>query len=87
MLGEPERVQEGDVWMVERAIVLQILSDDHEQHCPRSELKRAIYDVEPATLERALVRLEHEGVLHLEGSGVRASRAVRRLDELELVGL
>jgi hypothetical protein len=87
MPREPERVQDRDAWTVERAIVLQLLTDDHEERWPRLELMRQIDDRRPAIVERALTRLEHDGVLCLEGSAVRASRAVRRLDELELVGL
>ena len=73
--------------MVERAIVLQILRDDHEERWPRAELAREISDFEPAVLDEALARLERDGVLHREGSSVWAARAARRLDELELISI
>jgi hypothetical protein len=87
MLGEPAQVEGREAWMVERAIVLQILRDDHEERWPRSELVRELRGFEPAIMERALARLEREGVLRLDGACVCSSRATRRLDELELIGI
>jgi DNA-binding HxlR family transcriptional regulator len=88
MQGEPDgREPNRDVWMVERAIVLQILRDDHEERWPRAELAEEISDFEPAVLDAALGRLEHDGVLHREGDSVWAARAARRLDELELISI
>jgi DNA-binding HxlR family transcriptional regulator len=82
-----EQRRGGDPWMVERAIVLQLLSDDHEQRWTHAELTREIPDFEPAMLDEALARLEREGVLHREASSMWASRAARRLDELELISV
>lgn len=82
-----ERRRDGDPWMVERAIVLQLLRDDHEERWVRAELAREISDFEPAALDEALALLERDGVLHLEEGSVRASRAARRLDELELISI
>ena len=82
-----ERRRGGDPWMVERAIVLQLLRDDHEQRWTRAELTREIPDFEPAMLDEALTRLDREGVLHRQESSVWASRAARRLDELELISI
>ncbi len=73
--------------MVERAIVLQILRDDHAECWARAELVREISDFEPAALDEALARLEYNGVLHREESLVWASLAARRLDELELISI
>ncbi len=86
MLGEPERASERDAWMVERAVVLQILRDDREEeHWSRMELARELAGCESAILDRALARLEREGVLHVDGARVWASRAARRLEELALI--
>ena len=82
-----ERQRSCDLWMVERAIVLQILRDDHEERWARAELAREIPDFEPAVLDEALAHLERDGVLHREESTVWASRAARRLDELELISI
>lgn len=88
MRGQPdERERSRDLWMVERAIVLQILRDDHEERWAPVELAGVITDFEPAALDEALVRLEREGVLHREGGSVWAARAARRLDELELISI
>jgi DNA-binding HxlR family transcriptional regulator len=87
MPREPERAPERGERTIERAIVLQVLRDDHDARWLRVELEREIGDFEPAVLRRALERLERAGVLHRDGSCVRASHAVRRLDELDLVGL
>lgn len=87
MPREPERAPDRGEWTIERAIVLQVLRDDHDERWPRVELGRELGDFEPAILERALERLEREGVVHLDGSDVRASRAARHLDALDLVGL
>ncbi len=88
MQGRPEgREPSGDVWMVERAIVLQILRDDHEERWTRAELAQEIPDFEPAVLDEALVCMERDGVLHREGDSVWATRAARRLDELELISI
>lgn len=88
MKEQPERVQrDKDVRRAERAVVLQILRDDHEERWSRAELAAEISDLKPAILDEALVRLEREGVLCLKGRFVSASRAARRLDELELIAI
>ncbi len=88
MQGEPDRQEpERVMWMVERAVVLQILRDDHEERWPRAELVEEISDFEPAVLEEALGCLEHDGVLQRQGDTVWAARAVQRLDELELISI
>jgi hypothetical protein len=81
--------QEGGMeqWMVERAIVLQLLRDDHEQRWVRAELAAEIPDFERAVLDKALARLEHVGILHLDGDTAWAAHAARRLDELELISI
>jgi hypothetical protein len=87
MPGPTEQRRRGDLWMVERAIVLQILRDDHEERWARAELAREIPDFEPAVLDRALAHLERDGILHREEGSLWASLAARRLDELELISV
>jgi hypothetical protein len=87
MSREPERAPDRGKWTIERAIVLQVLRDDHDERWPRVELGRELGDFESAILELALERLEREGVLCLDRSDVRASRAARHLDALDLVCL
>ena len=87
MQGEPDRQEPERVWMVERAVVLQILREDHEERWDRAELAQEISDFEPEVLDEALGHLERDGVLHRQGDSVSAARAVRRLDELELISI
>ncbi len=77
----------GDLWMVERTIVLQVLRDDHGERWARAELAREIPDFEPAVLDEALAELAQDGVLCREGHMVWASRAARRLEDLELISI
>jgi DNA-binding HxlR family transcriptional regulator len=84
---EERRRSGGDLWMAERAVVLQLLRDDHEELWARTELVEEIADFEQALLEEALADLEGDGVLDREGASVRASRAAWRLDELELISI
>lgn len=87
MPGEPDRLGSRDTWRVERAIVLQVLRDDHVERWSPGELAGQIIDFEPAVVVRALARLELEGLVCREGTYVCASRATRYLDALELVGI
>jgi hypothetical protein len=87
MLESPEPEAGGETLQAERAIVMQVLRDDHEERWARVELARVIYGFESAILDEAFARLRRDGVLLVENDYVRASRAARRLDELGLVGL
>lgn len=69
---------------LDRAIVLDLLSD--RERWPRDELAAAVR-VEHAVLDRALERLQADGVAVIEGEEVLASRCARRIDELELIGI
>jgi hypothetical protein len=72
---------------VERAIVLQLLRDDHDERWSRTELQAAL-DIEPAALAEALERLERHGVaLTPSADAILASPCARHLDDLELIGL
>lgn len=80
-----ERMRE--TWLVERAVVLQVLRDDRDEHWSRAVLAGELADVERSVFERALARLQAEDVLDVDGCDVRASRAARHLDELELIAV
>ena len=71
----------------ERAIVLQVLRDDHDERWSRVELESEIYDVEPLTISDALEALRQEGVVHLLGELVWASRCARHLNVLGMVSI
>lgn len=83
--------QEQRGWMdevqVERAIVLQVLRDDHPERWTRAELEAEVFDFDPLIVNEALVRLEAEGVVILDGENVEASGCARRMDALELVSI
>jgi len=72
---------------IERAIVLQVLRDDHHTRWTRGELERELYDVEPQAIDDALKRLHAKGAVHLEHRQIRASRGVNYLSTLEMVGI
>ena len=72
---------------VERAVVLLLLRDDHERCWSRAELEGKLSDIERDVFDGALSRLAATGVVGMEDGAVWASDAVRRLDELELIGV
>jgi hypothetical protein len=73
--------------IVERAIVLQLLRDDHDEQWLRAELEAEVNDVEPSVLRSAIADLERQGVVVAQDEHVLASPCARRLDELGLVGV
>jgi DNA-binding HxlR family transcriptional regulator len=72
---------------IERAVLLQILSEGPEHRWTRAALGHEFPEIEPETLDEALLNLEHMGVIERPGDTVHASRAVERLDELDLIGI
>jgi predicted transcriptional regulator len=72
---------------IERAVVLQLLRDDHGEQWSRIELEAEASDVEPSALSRAVERLERHGVVVALDDWVLASRCARHLDELGLIGI
>ena len=73
---------------VERAIVLQLLRDDHDERWSRTELQAELDGIAPSALAEALERLERHGVaLTPSADAIVASPCARRLDDLELIGL
>jgi hypothetical protein len=79
-----ERTEPG---IAERAIVLQVLSDDHPERWSRAELETEVSNISPWDICDALVQLEAEGVVIVEGEHVRASGCARRLDALDLISI
>jgi hypothetical protein len=87
MQDQPNQVLGESDPRVERAIVLQLLSDDHEHRWSRAELQLEISKSEVLDLSDALARLDQDGIVRICGESAWASRAVRRLDELELIAI
>ena len=72
---------------LERAIILQLLRDDHERMWSREQLSAELAFDRSQIVEEALGRLEREGVIGSSDQAVWASSAAVRLDELELIGV
>jgi hypothetical protein len=65
----------------ERAIILQLLREDHDERWTRAELLANV-NIEASALEIALDDLIQSGVLVTSEDHVLASRCARRLDKL-----
>jgi hypothetical protein len=72
---------------VEKITLLQVLRDDHTGWFSRAELEVALSGVEPLAISDALVHLHAEGVVHLDGERVWASRRARHMDTLGVVAI
>ena len=89
MTDEQQEHQPGwtDEEQIERALVLQMLRDDHPERWTRAELEAEVFDFDPLTVNEALTRLAADGVVILDGERVRASACARRIDALELIAI
>jgi len=87
MSEKGNRGKVNDPAIVQRAVVLQILGEHREERWSPAELERELSDLQPGALQEALLSLERAGVLERSGETVRASQAVRRLDELDLIAV
>jgi len=67
---------------VERAIILQLLRDDHAERWSLTALAAELHDVERCALSTALERLQEYGVVHVWTDAILASSSARRLDAL-----
>lgn len=69
----------------ERAIVLQLIRDDHAERWTRVEVEREASDIEPEKIAEAIENLRAEGVVYTEGQLVWACRCAFHLAELGMV--
>lgn len=81
---QPKRI---DSTLAQRAIVFQVLRDDHPEKWMRVEFEQRASDIDPLTVSDALATLEAEGVVILDGEHVEASRCARHLDALGVIGI
>jgi hypothetical protein len=72
---------------LERAIILQLLRDDHERMWSREQLSAELAVDRSEVIEEVLGRLEKEGVIGCTDQAIWASSAACRLDELGLIGV
>jgi hypothetical protein len=87
MPREPKQFSLKDGPLIERAIILQLLRDDHAERWSKTELRVKISDAETSAVHKAIDRLHEVGVLVWAGEAIRASRCTRHLDELELISI
>jgi hypothetical protein len=76
-----------DAARVERAVALQVLRDDHAERWSRAELERELSDVPLLAIDRAVVSLAENEVVHMCGKTLSASRGCRYLDALGLISV
>jgi hypothetical protein len=76
-----------DPWIIERAIILQVLRADHDERWSRRELQAAIADVEPRALRAAIDRLEQHGVLEPCDNDYVASRCAYQIDAAGMISI
>ncbi|HEV3070104.1 MAG TPA: hypothetical protein VGY76_01600 [Solirubrobacteraceae bacterium] len=80
-------VRDDDQDTAERAIVWQVLRDDHTEQWSRAELRGEISHVQPKTVTAALYALRDAGAIHLLDDRVWASRCACRLSDLGILGV
>ena len=78
--------RDGGNTRLERAIVLELLSDEDAQGLGVAELE-AVLGTAAGELDVALRQLTDAGVLDSSEGTLQPSAATRRLDELELIGI
>ncbi len=81
------QAQRSDPLLAKRAIVLQVLRDDHPERWTRAELKHQLSDFSPEKVEAAIKELAAKGVVSCEGDQVWASKSARTLDALMLISI
>lgn len=72
---------------LERAIVLQLLRNDHRERWSDKQIEHALYDFKPEAIQKAIVRLESGGVICCLDEFIGASRCAQYLDSLDLIGI
>jgi hypothetical protein len=73
--------------LLERAIVLEVLRDDHRERWSDKQIERAIPDFKPEVIRKAIIRLEAGGVIVCLDEYIGASRSAQYLNSLDLIGV
>ena len=87
MRDQPSQHLKGGDGRLARAIILQLLRDDHVCQWSRAELETELADIPPLDISDALARLETDGIVNVAGELIWASRALARLDGLDLIAV
>lgn len=87
MPDEQRIPKRNDLRLAQRAIVLQVLRDDHPERWTRPELEAEIDDMEQQALVSGLAILALEGVVIFDDEAIWASPCARHLDALGLVSI
>jgi hypothetical protein len=85
MRGQPKQDQGQIDARTERLIVLQLIGRKHTVE--RTRLYQSLADIETGQLEAAIARLALDGVIDEQGTSVRSSAALVRLDRLRMICL
>jgi len=80
----PSRLIE-DPAIAQRAIVLVLLSNDHDERWSRAEIERELYDVQPTVVNDAIESLKEGGVAHAADEHLWASQPVQHLNTLGII--
>jgi hypothetical protein len=80
-------MQTDRIWRAQRAVVLQVLRQDHDPRWTRPELEAAISDMPQQAVVAALAYLAIEEVLGMDETTVWASKCARYMDTLDLVSI
>jgi len=78
---------ESDTYLEQRAIVHQLLCDDHTERWTPKQLQRALSDIAPETIDEAVAELEAAGAIWRLDDLVGASPCARHLFSLDLIGI
>ena len=71
---------------IERAVVLQVLRDDHSERWSETELATTLNE-EPSSIAAAVERLQDSGVLLVDADVIVASPCARKIDALGVIGI
>ena len=87
MPQQGKQFRSGDAQRAQRAVVLQVLRDDHAERWTRAELERELDDIPLLEIDRAVVSLAESEVVQVCGNALSASRCCRHLDALGLLSV
>ncbi len=78
---------DSDTFLEQRAIIHQLLREDHTERWTPKQLQRSLSDITPETIDEAVADLEDAGVAWRLDGYVGASRCARHLFGLDLIGI